>query len=85
MAGLDEQLTADLGSPRRGVAAAVKLAEGLSDLHLSTSKVRTFAPPRPQETQRLAAVGALNHPEPRFPHFPTHFHQHRRRWKDTHP
>lgn len=50
MAGLDEQLTADLGVPVvEGVAAAVKLAEGLSDLHLSTSKVRTFAPPRPKK------------------------------------
>ena len=31
-----------------GVTAAVKLAEGLGDLRLSTSKVRSFAPPRPK-------------------------------------
>ena len=40
---------ADLGVPVvEGVTAAVKLAEGLTDLRLTTSKVRTFAPPRPK-------------------------------------
>ena len=49
MAGLDERLAADLGVPVvEGVTAAVKLAEGLTDLRLTTSKVRTFAPPRPK-------------------------------------
>ena len=49
MAGLDERLAADLGVPVvEGVTAAIKLAEGLTDLRLTTSKVRTFAPPRPK-------------------------------------
>jgi allantoin racemase len=47
MAGLDEAVRAETGVPVvDGVTAAVKLAEGLVALGLSTSKVRTYAPPR---------------------------------------
>jgi allantoin racemase len=47
MAGLDEQIRARTGVPVvDGVAAAVTIAESLVRLGLSTSKVRTFAPPR---------------------------------------
>ncbi|HBX80679.1 MAG TPA: Asp/Glu/hydantoin racemase [Propionibacteriaceae bacterium] len=49
MAGLDKAITAATGAPVvDGVAAAVKLAESLVRLGLSTSKVRTYAPPRPK-------------------------------------
>jgi allantoin racemase len=49
MAGLDEAVRARTGVPVvDGVTAAVKLAEGLVALGLSTSKVRTYAPPRPK-------------------------------------
>ena len=34
-----------------GVTAAVKLAESLVGLGLSTSKVRTYAPPRPKQVK----------------------------------
>lgn len=48
MAGLDEAVRAATGVPVvDGVAAAVQLAESLVALGLSTSKVRTYAPPRP--------------------------------------
>lgn len=47
MAGLEEAVHAATGVPVvDGVAAAVALAESLVGLGLSTSKVRTFAPPR---------------------------------------
>ena len=47
MAGLDEAVRRATGVPVvDGVTAAVKLAESLVDLGLSTSKVRTYAPPR---------------------------------------
>lgn len=47
MAGLEEEVRARTGAPVvDGVAAAVKVAESLVNLGLSTSKVRTFAPPR---------------------------------------
>lgn len=47
MAGLDSQLAGILGVPViDGVAAAVKLAEALHGLGMSTSKVRTYASPR---------------------------------------
>ena len=47
MAGLDEAVRARIGVPVvDGVTAAVKLAESLVALGLSTSKVRTYAPPR---------------------------------------
>ena len=49
MAGLDEAVRQATGVPVvDGVTAAVKLAEGLVGLGLSTSKVRTYAPPRPK-------------------------------------
>lgn len=49
MAGLDEAVRCATGVPVvDGVAAAVALAEGLVGLGLSTSKVRTYAPPRPK-------------------------------------
>lgn len=49
MAGLDETVRAMTGVPVvDGVTAAVKLAESLVALGLSTSKVRTYAPPRPK-------------------------------------
>lgn len=47
MAGLTERVEQATGVPVvDGVSAAVKLAEGLVAQGLSTSKVRTFAPPR---------------------------------------
>jgi allantoin racemase len=49
MAGLDEKVRAAIGTPVvDGVAAAVKLAEALVGLGLSTSKTGTYAPPRPK-------------------------------------
>jgi len=49
MAGLDDAVRDATGVPVvDGVAAAVKLAESLVSLGLSTSKVRTYAPPRPK-------------------------------------
>ena len=47
MAGLDEQIRQRTGVPVvDGVSAAVTIAESLVRLRLSTSKVRTYAPPR---------------------------------------
>ena len=47
MAGLEEAVRAATSAPVvDGVAAAVKLAESLVALGLSTSKLRTYAPPR---------------------------------------
>ena len=49
MAGLDEAVRDRTGVPVvDGVTAAVKLAEDLVALGLSTSKVRTYAPPHPK-------------------------------------
>lgn len=49
MAGLDQAVRSEISTPVvDGVAAAVKLAESLVRLGLSTSKVRTYAPPRPK-------------------------------------
>jgi allantoin racemase len=49
MAGLDDAVRKATGVPVvDGVTAAVKLAESLVALGLSTSKVRTYAPPRPK-------------------------------------
>jgi allantoin racemase len=49
MAGLDDKVRAATGTPVvDGVAAAVKLAESLVGLGLSTSKIGTYAPPRPK-------------------------------------
>ncbi|WP_166367280.1 aspartate/glutamate racemase family protein [Pseudomonas akapageensis] len=50
MAGLDEQIRQRTGVPVvDGVTAAVTLAESLVRLGLSTSKVRTYAKPRPKQ------------------------------------
>lgn len=52
MAGLDEAVRARTGVPVvDGVTAAVKLAESLVALGLSTSKIRTYAPPRPKRIE----------------------------------
>jgi allantoin racemase len=49
MAGLDQAIRSEISAPVvDGVAAAIKLAESLVRLGLSTSKVRTYAPPRPK-------------------------------------
>lgn len=49
MAGLDAAVRAEVQVPVvDGVSAAVKLAESLVQLGLSTSKVRTYAPARPK-------------------------------------
>jgi allantoin racemase len=49
MAGLTEAVAARTGAPIvDGVAAAVTIAEGLVRLGLTTSRVRTYAPPRPK-------------------------------------
>lgn len=49
MAGLDEQVRQRTGVPVvDGVAAAVTIAESLVRLGLTTSKVRTYATPRPK-------------------------------------
>lgn len=49
MAGLAEKVRERTGAPVvDGVAAAVKLAEDLVELDLTTSKVRTYAPARPK-------------------------------------
>jgi allantoin racemase len=50
MAGLDTAVAAAVGVPVvDGVTAAVKLAEGLVSLQLTTSKARTYAAPRPKK------------------------------------
>lgn len=50
MAGLDEQIRQRTGVPVvDGVTAAVMIAESLVRLGLSTSKVRTYATPRPKK------------------------------------
>lgn len=49
MAGLTQKVTEQTGVPVvDGVAAAVTIAESLVRLGLTTSKVRTYAPPRPK-------------------------------------
>src|SRR3546814_20919077 len=49
MAGLDEKIKAHTGVPvDDGVSAAVTIAESLVRLQLTTSKVRTYAAPRPK-------------------------------------
>lgn len=53
MAGLDTRIRELTGAPTvDGVAAAVKIAEDLVQLGLSTSKVRTYAPPRTKTVLR---------------------------------
>jgi allantoin racemase len=50
MAGFDKELEETLGVPViDGVVAAVKLAEACYDYGLKTSKVRSFASPRPKK------------------------------------
>ncbi|MBJ8340769.1 Asp/Glu/hydantoin racemase [Antrihabitans sp. YC3-6] len=50
MAGLDERIQQRCGVPViDGISAAVTLAESLVSMHLSTSKVRTYATPRPKK------------------------------------
>lgn len=50
MAGLDEQIRQHTGVPVvDGVTAAVTIAESLVRLGLSTSKIRTYATPRPKQ------------------------------------
>ncbi len=50
MAGLDEQIRQRTGVPVvDGVTAAVTIAESLVRLGLSTSKIRTYATPRPKK------------------------------------
>lgn len=61
MAGMAAKLSAELGVPVvDGVQAAVKLAEGLHDLGLRTSKVRSFAAPlaKPRPGWPVSAAGA---------------------------
>lgn len=49
MAGLTRRVVEQTGVPIvDGVSAAIKLAEGLVAQRLTTSKIRTFAPPRPK-------------------------------------
>lgn len=56
MAGLAERVTEATGVPVvDGVAAAVAVAESLVRLRLSTSKVRTYAPPRAKRLVRPRA------------------------------
>ena len=56
MAGLDEQIRQRTGVPViDGVSAAVTIAESLVRLGLSTSKVRTYATPRPKAISGWAA------------------------------
>ena len=58
MAGLDEAVHQATGVPVvDGVTAAVKLAEGLVGLGLSTSKVRTYAAPRPKRINGWPLAG----------------------------
>lgn len=53
MAGLDARVRELTGAPTvDGVAAAVKIAEDLVQLGLTTSKVRTYAPPREKTVLR---------------------------------
>jgi allantoin racemase len=53
MAGLDRQIREATAAPVvEGVAAAVKLAESLVSLGLTTSKVRTYAPPRAKRVEK---------------------------------
>jgi allantoin racemase len=50
MAGLEEAITGELGVPViDGIGAAVRLAEAIVGLGLTTSKVSTYAPPGPKK------------------------------------
>lgn len=65
MAGLDAKVRELTGAPTvDGVAAAVKIAEDLVELGLTTSKVRTYASPRPKQVLNWplhTALGADGH------------------------
>ena len=64
MAGLDEQIRQRTGVPVvDGVTAAVTVAESLVRLGLSTSKIRTYATPRPKKVIGWPRSTAV--PEPR--------------------
>ena len=64
MAGLTERVVERTGVPVvEGVAAAVTIAESLVRLGLTTSKVRTYAPPRPKHFRNWPPV-AQPHPAP---------------------
>lgn len=58
MAGLDEEIRKRAGVPVvDGVASAVTIAESLVRMQLSTSKVRTYAPPRPKTVTGWPVTG----------------------------
>jgi len=58
MAGLDEEIRKRAGVPVvDGVASAVTIAESLVRMELSTSKVRTYAPPRPKTVTGWPVTG----------------------------
>ncbi|MCU6482296.1 allantoin racemase [Arthrobacter silviterrae] len=58
MAGLNDKVRERTGVPVvDGVAAAVTIAESLVRLGLSTSKVRTYAPPRPKKVTGWPITG----------------------------
>ncbi|MDJ1134415.1 aspartate/glutamate racemase family protein [Streptomyces iconiensis] len=58
MSGLAERVVARTGAPVvDGVAAAVTVAESLVRLGLTTSKVRTYAPPRPKHIRNWPPTG----------------------------
>ncbi|RKO19888.1 Asp/Glu/hydantoin racemase [Pseudarthrobacter phenanthrenivorans] len=60
MAGLDEQIRQRAGVPVvDGVASAVAIAESLVRMRLSTSKVRTYAAPRPKTVIGWPLGGAV--------------------------
>ena len=59
MAGLDAEIRRRAGVPVvDGVASAVTIAESLVRMRLSTSKVRTYAPPRPKTVIGWPMAGA---------------------------
>lgn len=61
MAGLDRRVREATGAPVvDGVTAAVKLAESLVSLGLTTSKVRTYAAPRPKQVRGWPLSGAAS-------------------------
>ncbi len=63
MAGLAEELSKKFEVPViDGVAAAVKMAEGLVSLGLRTSKIRAYAPPFPERLLALDEIGQSNLP-----------------------
>ena len=56
MAGLEQRMRAELGVPViDSVAAGVKLAESLVALNLGTSKINTYRPVQPRQSEGLPA------------------------------